>query len=254
MGGLARRIEIAKWNRFEPARFALLVRLARLLVPSYRFKFPQLDWWRDDAFTAYLKRFGELDGQNTDRRWMLHQLLRLVADVPGDTAECGVYQGAGSFLILKANVAAAQTRHHYMFDSFEGLSRPSSEDGSYWRRGDLAASDAVLAGKLAGCTGYSVMKGWIPARFAEVDERRFAFVHIDVDLYQPTRDSLAFFYPRMGEGGIIVVDDYGFSTCPGATRAVDEVLMGETEQMVALPDGGGFVIKGRRTAKVATLQ
>lgn len=254
MGGLARRFEIAKWNRFEPARFALLVRLARLLVPAYRFKFPQLDWWRDDVFTAYLIRFGELDGQNTDRRWMVHQLLRLVADVPGDTAECGVYQGAGSFLILKANAVAGQNRHHYMFDSFEGLSNPGAEDGTYWREGDLAASDAALGRRLSDCVEYSVMKGWIPKRFAEVAERRFAFVHIDVDLYQPTRDSLDFFYPRMSEGGIVVVDDYGFSTCPGATRAADEVLTGKTEQMIALPDGGGFLIKGRRTTAAAALQ
>ena len=45
-----------------------LLRLAgKLLVPSYRFKWPQLDWWKDEEFTRYLDRFGELRVLNTDR-------------------------------------------------------------------------------------------------------------------------------------------------------------------------------------------
>ena len=80
-----------------------------------------------------------------------------------------------------------------------------------------------------------------------------SFVHIDVDLYQPTRDSLEFFYPRMNDGGIIIVDDFACSVCPGATRAVEEALSDKPEQMISLSDGGGFLIKGRTTAQRASL-
>ena len=73
-----------------------------------------------------------------------------------------------------------------------------------------------------------------------------SFVHIDVDLYQPTRDSLEFFYS-------IIVDDFALSACPGATRAVEDALSGKPEQMISLPDGGGFLIKGRATARRASL-
>lgn len=91
-------------------------------------------------------------------------------------------------------------------------------------------------------------KGWIPDRFAEVADRQFSFLHIDVDLYEPTRDSIAFFYPRMTAGGVIVCDDYGFATCSGATKAIDEYLQDKPEKMVMLSDGGGFLIKGAPTA------
>ena len=37
-------------------------------------------------------------------------------------------------------------------------------------------------------------KGWIPDRFEEVSGKRFSFAHIDVDLCEPTRDSLEFFF------------------------------------------------------------
>ena len=51
------------------------------------------------------------------------------------------------------------------------------------------------------------------------------------------------------DGGVIVVDDYGFTSCPGATRAADEFLAGRPEQMLRLSGGGGFLVKGIRTAQ-----
>jgi O-methyltransferase len=85
--------------------------------------------------------------------------------------------------------------------------------------------------------------GWIPTRFHDAGDRRFAFVHIDVDLEQPTRDSIEFFYPRLNPGGILLCDDYGFAACPGATRAIDEFLAHKPEKIVALASGGGFIVK-----------
>ena len=140
-----------------------------------------------------------------------------------------------------------------MFDSFEGLSQPDTADGSYWQAGDMAMAEGAVRHNLRDCRNYVTMKGWIPSRFTEVAAHRFSFVHIDVDLYEPTRDSLAFFLPRMTAGGIIVVDDYGFATCPGATQAVDNMLRHAPEKMLAMPDGGGFLIKGQATADGARL-
>ncbi|HBH79257.1 MAG TPA: hypothetical protein DDY39_05465, partial [Nitrospira sp.] len=87
-------------------------------------------------------------------------------------------------------------------------------------------------------------KGWIPDRFPEVKERRFAFVHIDVDLYQPIMDSLKFFFPRLLPGGIIVVDDYGYSIFPGAKKAVDEFRSGiECSMFYETPMGSCFIVR-----------
>jgi O-methyltransferase len=247
---IRRRLDAMTWGGVDGARFGALVRIARAVMPDYRVGWYQRDWWRDAEFNAYLARIGEPRGHNSDRRWMVHQLLRLVADVPGDTAECGVYEGATSLLIAKANARSEHDRMHFMFDSFAGLSQPHAADGSYWRAGDLRRTEDVARARLAGLEGMELMPGWIPDRFHEVADRRFAFVHVDVDLYEPTRDSLAFFWPRLADGGILVVDDYGFSTCPGATRAVREVLQ---DRLIALPDGGGFAIKGRTIAPRAPL-
>jgi O-methyltransferase len=236
-------------------RFRLLMKLGRIICPQYRFKWPQMDWLQDASFNAYLQKFGESDGMNSERRWMVKELLRLVEQVPGDTAECGAYEGAGSRLICEANADNKRvSRHHHIFDSFAGMSNPESLDGAFWKQGDMARGEDVVRNNLAPFDNFSLHKGWIPERFTDIADRRFAFVHIDVDLYAPTRDSLQFFYERMNDGGIIVCDDYGFTTCPGATRAVNECLANRTERMIALPSGGGFLIKGIATASNGGVQ
>lgn len=230
-------------------RLRMLRAVGTLLLPGYRFCWPQLSWWHDAPFNAYLDRFGEREGMNTDRHWTLGELLRLVRDVPGDTAECGVFAGASSYLMAAFGASDPRhDRHHHMFDSFAGLSPPAAQDGSHWRAGDLGVGIDTVMRKLAGFKNVHAYQGWIPARFDEVAQRSFSFVHVDVDLYQPTRDSIAFFYPRLSPGGILVCDDYGFTSCPGATAAIDEFLADRPEKMILLSCGSGLLIRGTATA------
>ena len=230
------------------ARFEMLRRVGKLLVPDYRFKWPQMEWWSDPVFNEYLDKFDETDGMNTDRRWMTYQLMRLVRNVPGDTAECGVFTGAGSYIICKVNQENELfQRTHYIFDSFEGLSKPLAEDGAHWAEGDMFYPEETVRKNLAEFSNISIHKGWIPQRFTDIKQHNFCFVHIDVDLFDPTMDSMEFFYPRLNQGGVIVCDDYGFTSCPGATKAVDQFLENKIEKMVSLSAGGGFFIKGIET-------
>jgi hypothetical protein len=232
------------------SRLVLLKAFADCLYGDFRLSWPELAWWQDSAFNAYLDRFEERRHPNTQRRWMVRQLLRLTASVPGDTAECGVFKGATSYIICEANRADRRYRRtHHLFDSFEGLSEPLPLDGGYWRKHDLSAGEDIVARNLAPFDdSIRFHKGWIPDRFSDVADCTFSFVHIDVDLYQPTYDSIAFFYPRLNRGAVLVCDDYGFTTCPGATRAVDEYLSDRPEKMLLLDAGGGFFIKGCEVA------
>ena len=156
-------------------RFDLLRRLAAELVPEYHFKWPQMAWWEDAGFAAYLERFGESTGCNSDRRWAVYQLLRLIKNVPGATAEIGVYTGAMSWLICRANQDGAFKRYHHLFDSFEGLSAPGALDGSHWTAGALSCTlERVSANLSEFGDAVHYYPGWIPDRFAEVAGQRFA--------------------------------------------------------------------------------
>jgi hypothetical protein len=59
-------------------------------------------------------------------------------------------------------------------------------------------------------------------------------MHLDVDLYAPTRFGLDFASERLGIGGVVIVDDYRATTCPGVTQAVDEFAQREGGRFLAL--------------------
>jgi hypothetical protein len=219
-------------------RFLTLIRITRMLYPSYRLQWPQLLWWEDQEFLSYLDKFGMRHSFEGDRRWMLNQLTKLVKSVPGDTAECGVWFGSSSYLMCKG-----LGRPHHMFDSWEGLSEPEEVDGPRFAKHEQASTEATVRANLAGFTNINFHKGWIPERFTDVKDRRFCFVHIDVQLAQPTRDSFEFFYPRMNPGGIIVSDDYGFNTCPGARKVIDEFLTDKPEKIMEMSCGSAFLVR-----------
>ncbi|UVO39200.1 TylF/MycF family methyltransferase [Bradyrhizobium arachidis] len=233
--------------RTDYQRFELAERLLRLLVPNTRMSEFGRTYFEDSEFAAIYERFGEGNYRAYDRRWTVAQLARHAIAVGGAYAECGVYRGATAYLIAKQlhSYGAPHLKLH-LFDSFSGLSDPSSLDGSYWRAGDMAASLDEVRANLAEWSDHIVMHpGWIPDRFVDVAGERFAFVHIDVDLSQPTYDSLSFFYERMLPGGIFLCDDYGFASCPGARLVMDQFFMGKRETIIHLPTGQGLVIASR---------
>lgn len=223
-------------------RFQAAEMLTSAVYPAYKFSEYSRIFLEDEDFLDYYK--GVMDANNwhsLDRKYTLNQLLKMVLYVDGDFAECGTYKGASAYLMCQALSDSDRTVH--LFDSFEGLSEPDLLDGDYWVQGALAMPEVVLAETLKGFANYRVYKGWIPDRFSEVEQTEFAFLHIDVDLYKPTQDTLDFFYDRIIPGGIILMDDYGFKSCPGAKLAADEFFADKIEEIVMLPTGQAFVVK-----------
>lgn len=223
------------------ARYLLAERVAARLHPDAVLSDHSRWWLRDEEFRAVYSRFHRPSFRRTmDRFYLLDQLAQFACDVPGDTAECGVFEGLGSSVICRRTQPG---KTHHAFDSFEGLSTPLSIDGDYWSTGDLHATEAEFRSNLA---EYDVVvhAGWIPDRFADVADLEFSLVHVDVDLHEPTLDSIEFFYPRMSERGVMVFDDYGFDTCPGARTAVDDFFASQPERVLHVPTGQGVVVKG----------
>jgi O-methyltransferase len=174
-------------------------------------------------------------------RYARHQnLLRLFAlteGVAGDVVECGCARGLSA---MELCLAIARGRPDWrgegfhVFDSFEGLSEPQAEDldvggmnaaeaqriQGMMHRGNMAFPLAQLREVfLPAYPDVTFHPGWIPASFEGLPERRYRFVHVDVDLYQPTLDAFGYFFPRLEPGGVVVTDDYNW---PGGRKAVDD--------------------------------
>jgi hypothetical protein len=159
----------------------------------------------------------------------------------GDLAEVGVYRGNSARLL--AVLAKRAERRLYLFDTFSGfdprnLQGPDSdkkvafEDTSLDRVKRLVKLDNVI-----------YVPGLFPDSIATVAlPERFVVVHLDCDLYEPTKAGLEYFCSRMAHGGLIIVHDYGSSHWPGVKAAVDEVLSQRPERPILLPDKSGTVV------------
>ena len=170
----------------------------------------------------------------TDNRF--YSLIQVVKHVLNEKkiynfVECGCWLGHSSHIISELLYKKKFKKKFYIFDSFEGLSEFSKEDKYYYNKSKkskenikkqfVSNEEFVKNNVLKKFKFVNTYKGWIPDRFGEIKNKKFSFVHIDVDLYKPTLDSLKFFYPKLVKGGIILCDDYNSSAFPGAKLAWD---------------------------------
>jgi hypothetical protein len=253
-------------ERYVNINFYISKLLDKLLISRGIYLFDtktlQCYYERDERIKLYREGLGKSGSQSVDniyKQFRFNSLLQLLEHVikekiDGEYAECGCWKGHSSYLICKTLSLNNYNKTYHIFDSFEGLSEKLPIDKHL--RYDFSQNRILKEMRFFGATQDEVKKtlsdfnfvktykGWIPERFDEVKDLHFAFVHIDVDLYQPTLDSLKFFYPRLSKGGAIVVDDYGMSAYPGCKKAVDEFLSdNDCEFFYEIPIGGCFILK-----------
>lgn len=167
----------------------------------------------------------------------------VVRDVHGAFAECGVWRG-GSVLamVLTLQELGVSDRDIHLYDTFEGMTAPTAADTSAmhppaletWREtrgrpyGDLfdpAVFNQDSVTELLRSTGYPdrhihFARGPVEETLPNAAPERLALLRLDTDWYESTRHELIHLYPRLEEGGVLIIDDYGH--WDGARRAVDE--------------------------------
>lgn len=162
--------------------------------------------------------------------------VQYAAALDGDVAEVGV-SSAGSAKLI-AEMKGDKKLH--LFDTFEGLPEPGKADKGFLKR-QYACSLGSVQTYLSGYSGITFYKGLFPETAGPVQDRGFAFVHLDVDLYQSTLDALKFFYPRVVPRGVILSHDY--STFPGVRKAFDEFFSDKRERVIELATSQCLVVK-----------
>jgi hypothetical protein len=144
--------------------------------------------------------------------------------------EAGVYKGGGSYFMASILAQLGISNYHlYSVDTFEGHSaldlKDNSLDGTQKPGEFHETSFETVQSYLSKFPNVTVCKGRIQDVAVGLEDKKFGLVHLDMDIYQPTLFSLNFFNDRLIAGGIIVLDDYGFVSCPGVKKAVDEFLI-----------------------------
>lgn len=196
---------------------------------------------RMENFAKYTPR------QAMARTLALHEIFKLALPVQGDVIECGVNWGGG--LMAFAQFSAIHEpvniqRRIVGFDTFGGFpslhdedrraTRPTAEmaEGGYAAESydDLLECIALFDRNrfIGHVPKVYLVKGdateTIPAYMKENPQTVVSVLHLDFDLYEPTKVALDHFVPRIPKGGVIVFDELNNASWPGETAAVCETI------------------------------
>lgn len=199
----------------------------------------------DERTIATVEAVRPFTKTSPERIHSLIQSVRHVVEqrVPGAFVECGVWRGGSMMSVARTLVEMGVTdRELYLFDTFEGMSAPTdldvgrngvtaaskfrkratSDDTSTWC---LASLDDVRANMLS--TGYPesrihFIKGKVEETLPHKAPARVCLLRLDTDWYESTKHEMEHLYPRLTEGGFLIIDDYG--DWLGARKAVDEYI------------------------------
>jgi hypothetical protein len=164
-------------------------------------------------------------------------IFRNISNLPGEIAECGVFKGSSLFRWIKFRslLENPASRRVIAFDTF-GKFPEASMEGDKERRArfvdeagefSLSADDIIAEldrnnlNENIDLVAGDILQT-VPEYAAAHPQLRLALLHVDVDLYEPTKCCLEYLTPLVVKGGVIVLDDFG--AFPGANKAIGEIL------------------------------
>jgi O-methyltransferase len=176
--------------------------------------------------------------------WVLFKSLEYIVrnKIPGDIAECGVWNGGSMLLAALSLIHLGDTsRRIYLYDTFAGMPRPDDVDkrwdgvpalptwenfttsGRQWGYGgtvemvqEVMRASNYPQDKLIFVKG--MVEDTIPGQMAD----RLSLLRLDTDFYKSTHHELVHLYPTLSSGGILIIDDYGFYQ--GSRKATDQYI------------------------------
>jgi len=164
------------------------------------------------------------------------------ANVEGAFAELGVHRGTTA----KAIHHMDSGRLFYLFDTFEGfdtkdLEKEHQSDSRFSPEMFADTSEEEVKDYIDGNDNLQFKPGFFPDTSIGLEAESFALVHVDADLYEPTIAALRFFYPRLAQGGVIIIHDYNH-TWEGIPKALNEFIDEIPESLIEIADWQGSVM------------
>lgn len=162
------------------------------------------------------------------------EIYNRILDLPGDILEFGVYKGTSivrllSFRNLLENEFSRKVIGFDIFGKFPDKLQIESDKNfvkQFENAGGYGISEEELNMHLKnkGFKNYELIRGdineTIPEYISGNPSCKISLLHIDVDVYEPTKTILELLWDKIAKGGILMLDDYG--TIEGETKAVDE--------------------------------
>jgi hypothetical protein len=216
-------------------------------------------WLHDPAFLrAYERGLRALNGHEDYRwHWRIHVGLWAAATavkLDGDFVECGVNRGFLSSAIMEHLDWDMRGRTFYLLDTFAGLdSRFVSKEerglGALERNRRELASGFYVNGPESVLANFSQWKntriivGAIPETLSQVDSRRIAYLHLDMNCAPPEVAAAEYFWDRLLPGAVVLLDDYAYLGFGVQKSAMDAFAAAKAVAICSLPTGQGLLLK-----------
>ena len=186
-------------------------------------------------------------GMDLDRFYTLWQGVTRAPE--GPCVEVGSYKGGSAKFLAESLRRTGRSPRFFVCDTFQGHAHVDKKLDTVHRRGSKfqdTSAEAVTE-YLSGYDNVVVVPGDIQATADALSHvPAWAFVHVDVDVHPATDFCLRYFAPRLIAGAWLVVDDYGFTTCPGAKKAVDDFIQEQPGyRMLHLLSGQAIILRVR---------
>ncbi len=165
----------------------------------------------------------------------------------GSIIEIGVWRGGTGALIARQSTNCGINNPVYLCDTFSGVVKTGAEDSRYKGGEHADTSRRIVEGLIFDqekLKNVRILEGVFPDETSrEIEQERFRFCHIDVDVYQSAKDIANWIWGKMVQGGIIVYDDYGFVGCDGITKYVEEQIKERDRLIIHNLNGHAVVVK-----------
>lgn len=248
-------------KRMVQACFAAAgLRVTRMAPPPM-----EQDIDQDELFVRLYAECAPFTMTSRARMYAAYQAAQYAAraGIDGAIVECGIWRGGSSMIMAKTLVAEGSTgRDFYLYDTYEGMPEPTARDVDH--RGvdaRVVMEEAGVPEMQAWChasiedvranmatTGYpeaklQFVRGLVEQTLPGVVPASIAVLRLDTDWYASTRHELIHLFPLLVQGGVLILDDYGF--WKGQREAVDEYFreQGIAPLLQRIDDAGRLAIR-----------
>jgi O-methyltransferase len=184
----------------------------------------------DSRFYPIFEKCKDYSMTSLDRMYSLFKSVIYIVEnnIPGDFVECGVWKGGSSMVIAETlSMMNITDRKIYLYDTFEGMPEPSSQDTkirggkdpkAIWESekengGWCAVSLEEVQSNLKK-TSYPFenlifVKGMVEKTIPTTIPEHISLLRLDTDFYDSTYHEFVHLYPKLSPKGILIIDDYG---------------------------------------------
>jgi len=207
-------------------------------------------WLGDQEFLNVHNKIKDYTLVDIYKCYELWQLVEKVNEIKKGVAiiEIGVWRGGSAGIIAKKLSILNSNNKLYLADTFTGVVKASDKD-FFYKGGEHKDTTKDIVENLLNETinykNYEILTGIFPEETSIniPNKESFGLCHIDVDVYDSAKGIVEWIWDKMIIGGMIVFDDYGFESCTGIPKYVEELRSNPNCILIHNLNGHAIIIK-----------